>query len=78
MGKSAKQSQMVNAPAFSAYRLTDQSVTGSTWTKVQLGTEEFDTANAFDSSTNYRFTPQVAGEGFGNLDRNVPLPVFQG
>jgi hypothetical protein len=51
-----------NMPAFSAYRSTSQqSVTSSTWTKVQLQAEVFDTANAYDSTTNYRFTPQVAG-----------------
>lgn len=48
-------------PAFSAYRSTNQSVTTATWTKVQLDTEEFDTASAFDNATNYRFTPLVAG-----------------
>jgi hypothetical protein len=51
-----------NMPAFSAYRGgSNQSITPSTLTKVELNTEEFDTANAFDSTTNYRFTPQVAG-----------------
>jgi len=51
-----------NMPAFSVYRGgSNQSITPSTVTKVQLNTEEFDTANAFDSTTNYRFTPQVAG-----------------
>ena len=51
-----------NMPAFSAYRGTsNQSITASTNTKVQLNTEEFDTASAFDPTTNYRFTPQIAG-----------------
>lgn len=51
-----------NMPAFSVYRGTsDQSITASTNTKVQLNIKEFDTANAFDSTTNYRFTPLVAG-----------------
>ena len=50
-----------NMPAFSAYRTTNQSVSGSTWTKVACQTEEFDTASAYDNATNYRFTPQVAG-----------------
>lgn len=51
-----------NMPAFSVYRGgSNQNVTTQTNTKVQLNTEEFDTANAFDSTTNYRFTPQVAG-----------------
>ena len=49
-------------PAFRAYRTTsNQSLTASTWTKVQLNAEDFDTANCFDSTTNYRFTPTVAG-----------------
>ena len=50
-----------NMPAFSAYQSTLQAVANSTYTKVQLQTEEFDTANCFDSTTNYRFTPNVAG-----------------
>ena len=49
------------APAFSAYLGSTQSITTNTWTKVTLSSELFDTAIAFDSSTNYRFTPQVAG-----------------
>ena len=49
------------APAFSAYANNSQTITASTFTKVQLNTEEFDTNNNFDSATNYRFTPTVAG-----------------
>jgi len=50
------------APAFSAYlSSSSQSVTNSTWTKVQLNAEQFDTNSNFDSTTNYRFTPTVAG-----------------
>ena len=53
---------MVNGPAFSAYRTGNQTgIADSTYTKVQLNTEVFDTASAFDSTTNYRFTPLVAG-----------------
>jgi hypothetical protein len=47
-----------NMPAFSAYPSTGQSYSQSTWTKVTLGTEAFDTNNNFASST---FTPTVAG-----------------
>jgi len=52
-----------NMPAFSVYRGTggQQSVSSQVFTKVQLNTENFDTANCFDSTTNYRFTPNVAG-----------------
>jgi len=45
-------------PAFSAYSNTNQTITGSTFTKVTLGTEDFDTNSNFASS---RFTPTVAG-----------------
>lgn len=51
-----------SGPAFRAFRNTSaQSVTAATWTKVQLNGETFDTASCFDSTTNYRFTPNVAG-----------------
>jgi len=50
------------APAFYVYRGTsDQSITDSTFTKIQFNTEVFDTNSNFDSTTNYRFTPTVAG-----------------
>jgi len=50
-----------NGPAFSAYRSGNQTLTTNTWTKIQLNVEEFDTNSNFDSTTNYRFTPTVAG-----------------
>jgi hypothetical protein len=48
-------------PAFSAYQSSAQSYSSGIFTKVQLQTEEFDTNGNFDSTTNYRFTPTVAG-----------------
>ena len=48
-------------PAFSAYPSGSQSITASTWTKLQYNTEEFDTNSNYDNATNYRFTPTVAG-----------------
>jgi hypothetical protein len=45
-------------PAFSAYANGNQSISSNTFTKVNLGTEEFDTNSNFASS---RFTPTVAG-----------------
>lgn len=48
-------------PAFSAYQSTLQSVPASTSTKIQFQTEEFDTDNAYDNATNYRFQPTVPG-----------------
>jgi len=48
-------------PAFGAYQSTLQSLAAATYTKISFQTEEFDTDNCFDSTTNYRFTPTVAG-----------------
>jgi hypothetical protein len=49
------------APAFSAYQSTLVSAANGVFTLVSFETEEFDTNNNFDSTTNYRFTPTVAG-----------------
>ncbi|CAB5187225.1 hypothetical protein UFOVP160_20 [uncultured Caudovirales phage] len=48
-------------PAFSAYLNSSQSVTSTVATKITLNAEEYDTNSNFDSTTNYRFTPTVAG-----------------
>ena len=54
-----------NMPAFRAYLPTaNQSITAGVTTKVALSAETFDTNNNFDSTTNYRFTPTVAGYYF--------------
>lgn len=45
-------------PAFSASPATTQAVTSGSYTKLNFGTENFDTAGNFASS---RFTPTVAG-----------------
>ena len=50
-----------NMPAFSAYMSADQTTTANTWTKITFNTEEYDTASYFDATTNYRFTPLIAG-----------------
>jgi hypothetical protein len=51
----------INGPAFSAYRGGTQAYSSNTYTKVQINTESFDTNSCYDSTTNYRFTPTVAG-----------------
>ena len=74
-----------NMPAFSAYISATQSVTSGTDTKIAFNTEEFDTANAFDSTTNYRFTPQVAGyyqisiglTGAGTAVTDVEIAIYK-
>jgi len=51
----------------------DQSITRNTITKIQYDTEVFDANGWFDSTTNYRFQPDVSGHylviaiiGYGN------------
>ena len=53
-----------NTPSFQAYLSSNQTVVSGTETKIEFDTEDFDTANAYDNSTNYRFTPQTAGKYF--------------
>lgn len=53
-----------NVPAFEAYLASDQSVSNDTYTKVTINTEVLDTGSMYDNSTNYRFTPTVAGKYF--------------
>ena len=53
-----------NTPAFMAKMSADQTITDNTLTKVQFDTEIFDTDSKYDHSSNYRFTPTVAGTYF--------------
>jgi len=55
---------MKMTPAFEASLSANQTVGDSADVKVQFNTETFDTDNCYDNSTNYRFTPTVAGKYF--------------
>jgi hypothetical protein len=50
-----------NQQGFSAYLSANQSITANTFTKAQFNTTEFNLGSAYDATTNYRFTPTVAG-----------------
>jgi hypothetical protein len=50
-------------PAFAASLTSDQSISSSTWTKIQFDNEILDTNNAYDNSTNYRFTVPTGQAG---------------
>jgi len=53
----------INYPAFEAYgsaRMTG--VADNAWTKLTMDAEKFDTNSMYDASSNYRFTPTVAGK----------------
>lgn len=59
-----------SGPAFFVERITSpQSVTLGATTKVQFNGEVFDTDNCFDSTTNYRFTPNKSG--YYQINANV-------
>jgi hypothetical protein len=49
------------APAFSANLSTSTTVSTSTYVKVPFNSEVTDTNSNYDPTTNYRFTPTVAG-----------------
>ena len=53
-----------STPAFEAYQSANTNISDATNTKVECNTEVFDTDNCYDNSTNYRFTPNVAGKYF--------------
>jgi hypothetical protein len=64
----------ISGPKFRAYKSgsSTTTITTSTWTKIILDAESFDTASCFDSTTNYRFTPNKAGYYliFGQVSTN--------
>jgi hypothetical protein len=51
-----------NQPAFEARLSSDQTISDDTFTKISVNEEVFDTDSCYDNSTNYRFTPTVAGK----------------
>jgi hypothetical protein len=61
-----------NVPAFYADLSSDQSTSDAITTKAQINNVLIDTNNCYDNTTNYRFTPTVAGKYlvYGNLRSN--------
>jgi len=53
-----------NRPAFAATAHTATGIGSGSYTKVQLQTEVTDADSTYDNSSNYRFTPAVAGKYF--------------
>lgn len=66
--------QFTNVETIKVHRSTTQTISTATFTKVQLDTEIIDTNSSFDSSTNYRWTPTVAGKYLvmGNVGITTP------
>ncbi len=53
-----------NTPAFQARISSTQNLSDASYVKMAAATEDFDTDGKYDHSTNYRFTPTVAGKYF--------------
>ena len=74
-----------NYPSFLAYRSGNQSITDNTLTKVEFNSVDYDTDSCYDNTTNYRFTPTVAGKYFvyatirgdSNGDSNIQFHSIQ-
>jgi hypothetical protein len=70
-----------NMPAFSAWQSSSQTISSGTFTKIRFQTKEYDTANCYDNSTNFRFTPNVAGyyqvTGCLNMDNALYVSVVK-
>jgi len=55
---------LANTPGFFASLTSNQSIAHNTTTKIQFNSELYDTDNTYDNSSNYRWTPGVAGKVF--------------
>ena len=62
-GKLASGVLPTNTPAWSVYLSSDQTVSNATVTKILFNTELIDTDNAYDNSTNYRWTCPSGKDG---------------
>jgi hypothetical protein len=76
-----------NTPAFLAHSIAQQDISDNTFTKVQFTSEDYDTDNTYDNSSNYRFTPGVAGKynlysqvgayGISNTSQSFTISIYK-
>jgi len=59
------------SPAFAATMSGNMSVAEDTYHKIQFGVEVLDTDGCYDHSSNYRFTPNVAGKYLITLSNSI-------
>ena len=74
-------------PAFLAFSAAQQDISDNTFTKVQFNTEKYDVDGTYDNSTNYRFTPAVAGKynlyaqvgayGISNTSQDITIDIYK-
>ena len=67
-----------NTPAFEAYLSANADISNSTETKINCNTEVFDTASAYDNSSNYRFTVPSGQAGKYYIYGNVTVQTTGG
>ena len=67
-----------NTPSFSAFLSSNQTISNETYTKVQFNTENYDTDNAYDNSSNYRFTIPSGKGGNYFISSNLRFQSFSG
>ena len=77
---------MMNRPAFRAFRSGTSTIANNTFSVLSLTSETFDTDGCFDNSTNFTFTPAVAGTYFlyghlrttsGSAFNNLSARIFK-
>ena len=69
-------STISGGPAFSVQMGSTQSISSGTYTKLQFNTKNYDTNNNFDATTNYRFTPTVAGYYQINFSNRIDCLLY--
>ena len=64
-------------PAFFVWRSANQSITTTTWTKVEYNLEVFDSDGVFDTTTDYRFTVPSgeAGKYYLHFSNRLDVPA---
>jgi|TARA_R100000030_G_scaffold66357_1_gene50537 hypothetical protein len=67
-----------NTPNFRAVRSANQTITNLTDTKIAYDSEDFDSDNAYDNSTNYRFTVPSGKAGKYYFHHAVLVNSFHG
>jgi len=60
-------------PSFSAYRNNAQNIDDNTATKVAFDAEVYDEGGVYDASSNFRFTPGVAGKYYIQSSLSIGL-----
>jgi|TARA_A100001391_G_C4885912_1_gene229484 hypothetical protein len=70
--------QNILTPAFEAYLSAFQGIANNTYVKAQFNTEVFDTDNAYDNSSNYRFTVPTGKGGKYFITAQVNLKCNSG